>query len=124
MPVASGQIYPLKRRLLAGPVLCFFPMVLHHSGVEYSFDYDFAPNDGTDNPLVTEIDGQKLNGEIFIRDILVKGNPRPVNPEVLALMEQAAARQALEEGRVSRRRLLARAAEYRRTKIAVVPRRA
>jgi hypothetical protein len=99
-------------------------MVLQHSGVEYSFDYDFAPNDGTDIPLVIEIDGQKLNGEIFIKDILVKGNPQPVKPEVLALMEQAAARQALEEGRVSRRRLLARAAEYRRTKISVVPGRA
>jgi hypothetical protein len=99
-------------------------MVLYHGGVEYSFDYDFAPNDGTDIPLVTEVDGQKLDGEIFIKDILVKGKPRPVRPEVLALMERAAARQALEEGRLSRRRLLARAAEYRRTKISVVPRRA
>ena len=99
-------------------------MVLHHSGVEYSFDYDFAPNDGADIPLVIEIDGQKLNGEIFIKNILVKGIPQPVTPEVLALMEQAAARQALEERSLSRRRLLARAAEYRRTKISVVPRRA
>jgi hypothetical protein len=99
-------------------------MVLQHIGVEYSFDYDFAPNDGTDLPLVTEIDGEKLNGEIFIKDILVKGTPQPVKPEVLALMEQAAARQALDEARLSRRRLLARAAEYRRTKISVVPRRA
>ena len=99
-------------------------MVLHHKGIEYSFDYDFAPNDGTDIPVVTEIDGQKLDGEIFIKDILVKGSRQPVKPEVLALMEQAAARQALEEGRLSRRRLLARAAEYRRTKIAVAPRRA
>ena len=98
-------------------------MVLQHRGVEYSFDYDFAPNDGTDIPVVTEIDGQKLDGEIFIKDILVKGKPRPVNPEVLALMEQAAACQALEEGRLSRRRLLARAAEYRRARISVVPRR-
>jgi hypothetical protein len=98
-------------------------MVLHHGGVEYSFDYDFAPNDGTD-PLVTKIDGQKLNGEIFIKNILAQGNPQPVKPEVLALMEQAAARQALEERKLSRRRLLARAAEYRRTKISVVPRRA
>ena len=99
-------------------------MLLHHSGIEYSFDYDFAPNDGADIPLVIEIDGQKLNGEIFIKNILVKGIPQPVTPEVLALMEQAAARQALEERSLSRRRLLARAAEYRRTKISVVPRRA
>jgi hypothetical protein len=98
-------------------------MVLHHRGVEYTFDYDFAPNDGTDIPVVTEIDGQKLQGEIFIKDILVRGKPQPVNPEVLALMQQAAARQAIEEGRLSRRRLLARAAEYRRTRISVVPRR-
>ena len=99
-------------------------MVLHHGGIEYSFDYDFAPNDGIDIPLVTEVDGQKLDGEIFIRDILVKGVPQPVKPEILILMEQAAARQALEERRLSRRRLLARAAEYRRTRISVVPRRA
>jgi hypothetical protein len=104
-------------------MICCVPMVLHYSGVDYSFDYDFAPNDGTDIPLVTEIDGQKLNGEIFIKNIFVKGNPQPVKPEVLALMEQVAARQALEEARLSRRRLLARAAEYRRTKISVVPRR-
>jgi hypothetical protein len=105
-------------------MVCFLAMVLHFSGIEYSFDYDFAPNDGTDIPLVTEIDGQKLNGEIFIKDILVKGNPQRVKPEILALMEQVAARQVLEEARLSRRRLLARAAEYRRTKISVVPRRA
>lgn len=97
-------------------------MVLHHSGIEYSFDYELAPNDETDVSLVTEVDGQKLDGEIFIKNILVKGKPLPVNPEVFALMEHAAARQALEEGRLSRRRLLARAAEYRRTKISVVPR--
>ena len=98
-------------------------MLMHHSGVRYSFDFDFVPNDGTDNPVVTEIDGQKLDGEIFIKDILVKGTPGPVNPEILALMQQAAARQALAEGKLSRRRLLARAAEYRRTRISVVPRR-
>ena len=98
-------------------------MVLHHKGVEYSFDYDFAPNDGTDIPMVTEIDGQKLDGEIFIKDILVNGMSRPVNTEVLALMHHVAARQALEEGRLSWQRLLARAAEYRRTRISVVPNR-
>jgi hypothetical protein len=99
-------------------------MVLYHEGVEYSFDYDFVPNDGVDIPVVTEVDGQKLDGEVFIKDILVNYKPRPVSNEVLALMQQAAARQALEEGRLSRRRLLARAAEYRRTRISVVPRRA
>jgi hypothetical protein len=99
-------------------------MMLQHSGVEYSFDYDFAPNDEADIHWVTEIDGQKLNGEIFIKNIVVKGNPQPIKPEVLALMEEAAARQTLEEARLSRRRLLARAAEYRRTKISVVPPRA
>jgi hypothetical protein len=98
-------------------------MVLHHRGVEYSFDYDFAPNDGTDIPVFTEVDGHKLDGEIFIKDILVNGKPRSVNPEVFALMQQAATRQALEEGRLSRRRLLARAAEYRRTRVSIVPRR-
>jgi hypothetical protein len=77
-------------------------MVLHDRGVEYSFDYDFAPNDGTDIPAVTEIDGQRLEGEIFIKDILVNGKPRPVTTDVLALMQQAATRQALEEGRLSR----------------------
>jgi hypothetical protein len=98
--------------------------VLHHEGVEYSFDYDFAPNDGTDIPVVTQIDEQKLDGEIFIKNILVNGRARPVSTEVLALMHQAAARQALEEGRQSWQRLLARAAEYRRTRISLVPRRA
>jgi hypothetical protein len=97
-------------------------MVLHYRGVEYSFDYDFAPNDGTDIPVVTEVDGQKLDGEIFIKDILANGKPWSVNPEVLALMQQAATRHALEEGRLSRRRLLARSAEYRRTRISIVPR--
>lgn len=98
-------------------------MVLYYRGVQYSFDFDFVPNDGTDNPVVTEVDGRKLDGEIFIKDILEEGKPGPVNPEVLALMQQAAARRALEEGELSRRRLLARAAEYRRTRISVVPRR-
>jgi hypothetical protein len=97
-------------------------MVLHYAGVEYSYDFDFAPNDGTDIPMVTEIDGQKLDGEIFIKDILVNGKPRPVSTVVLARIQKAAARQALAEGRRSWRRLLARAAEYRRTRISVVPR--
>jgi hypothetical protein len=98
-------------------------MVLHHEGVEYSYDFDFVPNDGTDIPVVTQIDGRKLDGEIFIKDIRVNGKPRPVRTAIIALMQRAAASQALEEGRRSRRRLLARAAEYRRTRISVVPRR-
>ena len=98
-------------------------MVLHHKGIDYSFDYDFAPNDGTDIPVVTEIDGQKLDGEIFIKDVLVNGKQRLVNTEVLELMHRAAARQAFEEGQLSWQRLLAQAAAYRRTRISVVPRR-
>src|SRR5262245_10322059 len=82
-----------------------------------------CPNDGTDTPVVTEIDGQKLDGEIFIKDIFVNDKLRPVSMEILALLHDAAARQALEEGRLSWQRLLARAAAYRRTRISIAPRR-
>jgi hypothetical protein len=35
--------------------------------------------------VVTEIDEQKLEGEIFIKDILVNGKPRPATTEVRLL---------------------------------------
>jgi len=99
-------------------------MVLHHEGVEYHFDYQFAPNDGTEKvPTITVIDGQRLDGEIFITEIYVGEKSRPVTVEVLALLKAAAAREELRQNRLAWQRVLNRAAECRRAQISLVPRR-
>jgi hypothetical protein len=58
--------------------------------------------------VVTVVDGNELDGQIVVTNIRVNRRLRPVTVEVLALMEQAAAREELKQGRVelarSRRR--------------------
>jgi hypothetical protein len=101
-------------------------MTLRHNNVEYEFDYDFAPNDGTMTSVVTVVDGQELGGEIVIKDVTVNGRPQPITVETLAeirpLMQDAAAREELEQNRLAWQRLHS-AAESRRGRISVVPRR-
>jgi len=76
-------------------------MVLRHDGIEYRFDYDFAPNDGTDRVATsTQIDGEILDGQVFITDIWVGKKRRPVTVEILGLMKTAAAREELEQNRL------------------------
>jgi hypothetical protein len=97
-------------------------MLLRHKDVEYHFDYDFAPNDGTDRVAVsTKIDGEILDGQIFITGIWVGDKPRPVSVEVLGLMKAAAAREELKQLHLLRQRLI-QAAEHRRAQISVMPR--
>jgi len=83
-------------------------MLLRHRNTAYHFAYDFAPNDGTDEPVVTVVDGHELDGQILVTNIRVNGRLRPVTVEVLALMEQAAAREELEQGRLELARSLRR----------------
>jgi hypothetical protein len=98
-------------------------MVLRYECVEYHFDYDFAPNDGTDRVATsTMIDGEILDGQIFITGIWVGDKPRPVTVEVLGLMKQAAGRDELARFSQLRQRL-AQEAERRRAQISLVPRR-
>jgi hypothetical protein len=92
-------------------------MVLRHECVEYHFDYDFAPNDGTDRVATSMmIDGEILDGQIFITGIWVGDKPRPVSVEVLGLMKTAAAREELKQLHLLRQRLI-QAAEHRHLQI-------
>ena len=58
--------------------------------VIYEFSYDFVPNDGTDEPVCTRVDGRELDGEIRVTDILISGKPGPVCGEAMNLMWRAA----------------------------------
>jgi hypothetical protein len=90
-------------------------MQLKHKEVTYDFEYDFAPNDGTDKVATsTLIDGEILDGQIFITGVWIGEKARPVTVEILALMRQAAARTELEHQRQLRQRLI-QAAECRRS---------
>ena len=97
-------------------------MELTHRGVTYEFDYDFAPNDGTDRVATSiRIDGETLDGQVFITGIWVGDKPRPVTVEVLGLIKAAAAREELKQLRLLRQRL-AQEAECRRAQTCVEPR--
>jgi hypothetical protein len=43
-----------------------WPPVLRHKGIEYEYDYDFAPNDGTMRAVITVVDGRTLDGETCV----------------------------------------------------------
>lgn len=99
-------------------------MELTHRGTTYTYDYDFAPNDGTSETVVTVVDGETLDGQLFITRVAVNGRQRPVPTALLALLRQAAAREELRQNRLAWQRLEERlAAESRRARISVVPRR-
>ena len=117
------HVYPVELSLLKCAWYRQVGMLVRHKGFEYHFDNDFAPNDGTDRVATsTMIDGEILDGQIFITGIWVGDKPRRVSIEVLGLMKTAAAREELKQLRLLRRRHLTQAAEQRRAQIAVAPR--
>jgi hypothetical protein len=96
-------------------------MELTHRGVTYTFDYDFATNDGTCMNVSTVVDGHELDGEVTVTNIRVAGRPRPVTTVVLSRLREAAERAELEHRLLMLRRLVQGSA-FRRGCIALVTR--
>jgi len=77
-------------------------MELRHKGVLYTFEYDFSPN-CEEAPMAVALtrSGKGLDGSIHITDIYRNGRfdrQSPVSLEVLRLMEDAAAEDAIASG--------------------------
>src|SRR5690242_9687603 len=74
-------------------------MELRHNGVLYQFEYDFAPNSEDAPMAVTETSaGRALDGSVHITDIYRGERRTPVSAELLRLMQDAAAEDAIAHG--------------------------
>jgi hypothetical protein len=77
-------------------------MELRHKGVLYTFYYDYAPNCEEAPARITEtLSGKGLDGSVHITNIYRNGRydrQSPVSLEVLRLMEDAAAEDAIASG--------------------------
>jgi len=77
-------------------------MELLHRGVLYTFEYDYAPNNEVLRPAFTKTrSGRILAGSVHVTFVYRNGRfdrPAPVSVEVLRLMEDAAAEDAIASG--------------------------
>jgi hypothetical protein len=101
-------------------------MELRHKGVLYEFDYDFAPNTGESTPVQTQTRaGNVLGGSVHITAVYRGGQLTPVSPELLDLLEDSAAEDAIASLAADRDRWLRarrERAQRRRSQVVEFPR--
>ncbi len=74
-------------------------MELLYRGVVYTFEYDYAPNwEGAPTAITETRSGRGLDGSVHITHVYRDGRLTPVSVELLRLMEDTAAEDAIASG--------------------------